>query len=586
MEVLKFFMPFVGLSGTWQAILIILLFPMCLTQNLRAHPIFPNVPYLWVWNAPTEYCTKNHKVPLDLSVFSLVGSPQKNIKGQSIRIFYSDRLGKYPYVDSDNVTWHGGIPQAVKLQEHLEQAKKDIVHYLPNNDIGLAIIDWQEWRPLWIRNWDHKDIYRQMSIQSVHRKSPSLDATTVNNTAKADFENAAKQFLLETLKLGKLLRPKRYWGYYLFPDCYNHHYTNAGYDGRCFDIEVKRNDELSWLWNESTALYPSIYLNTKLKSSRLGTLFSRNRIQEAIRVSKSQNAMNPLPVFVYTRPVFTDASWNFLSEFDLVSTIGESVSLGASGNILWGSLNFSQSKESCTTLDNYMKTILVPYIINVSLAAKMCSQVLCYSQGLCARKNWDSDHYLHLNASNFYIEYGHCKTFAVTGEPTLADLYYFIDKFDCSCFSNVTCKMRKKLENLDVINVCIGENICIGTQIKEKLARNRSKWKERFYKSFNNVSSSVSPAKMSPCASGKDISECLKVRCSVEAVSNNAQEGCQNVNWINTSNQLYIQNEENEADSSTSSILLIFPVNILFVLYLFYKRETDVFVKQGKKKNT
>ena len=117
----------------------------------------------------------------------------------------------------------------------------------------------------------------------------------------------------DTLKLGKFLRPKRLWGYYLFPDCYNHHYNQTSYNGSCFDEEKRRNDALDWLWKESTALYPSVYLNTKIKSPQAG-LFVRNRVQEAIRLSKIANVTSPLPVFVYTRPVFSDMSSKFLSQ--------------------------------------------------------------------------------------------------------------------------------------------------------------------------------------------------------------------------------------------------------------------------------
>lgn len=36
-----------------------------------------------------------------------------------------------------------------------------------------------------------------------------------------DFNNAAKMFMLETLKACKKLRPVGKWGYYRFPDCHN-----------------------------------------------------------------------------------------------------------------------------------------------------------------------------------------------------------------------------------------------------------------------------------------------------------------------------------------------------------------------------
>jgi hyaluronoglucosaminidase len=42
-------------------------------------------------------------------------------------------------------------------------------------------------------------------------------------------------------------------------------------------------------------------------------LFVRNRIQEAIRVSKVRDAKNPLPVFAYIRLVYTDQTMEFIN---------------------------------------------------------------------------------------------------------------------------------------------------------------------------------------------------------------------------------------------------------------------------------
>ncbi|XP_007531749.1 hyaluronidase PH-20-like [Erinaceus europaeus] len=489
-----FFRSFVGLNGTSQAVFIILLFPTCFSEDFRAKPIFADVPYLWVWNAPTEFCFMRHNVTIDLSFFPLVGSPQKGLIGQRVTLFSVDKLGYYPHVDAKNQSHHGGIPQEGNLKDHLTKATTDINHYLPNDHAGMAVIDWEEWRPLWERNWKPKDIYKLLSVELVKQNNVGIDDTLANNKAKLEFESAGRAFMIETLKLGRRLRPKHYWGYYLFPDCNNHHYNKADYDGHCPDLEKQRNNELNWLWNESTALYPSIYLNTRLNSTPQATLFARNRIWEAIRVSGVRNAQDPLPIFIYTRPVFTDASGEYLPEHDLVSTIGESVALGASGIIMWGSLNLTQTVQTCMKLNNYLKTTLNPYIINVTLAAKMCSQVLCYDQGLCTRKNWDSNDYLHLDPAHFSIEFGRCERFIVNGEPTLADFYNFSRYFKCSCYSNVKCKERSDIRTVELVHVCVNDDLCITSYIKAKSSKNHTKWKRNLYNSSSSVSSSALPA--------------------------------------------------------------------------------------------
>uniref|UniRef100_A0A8C8YNZ8 Hyaluronidase n=1 Tax=Prolemur simus TaxID=1328070 RepID=A0A8C8YNZ8_PROSS len=351
-----------------------------------APPLIPNVPFLWAWNAPTELCIAGVDGPLDLSLFSLVGSPRENVTGQNITIFYTDRLGYYPYIDMTGRSVNGGIPQKASLKKHLDKAKKDIDYYMPINDTGLAVIDWKEWRPTWARNWKPKHVYRNESIELVQKHNTQLDDTEATNIAIVEFEKAAKNFMQETLKLGKLLRPHRLWGYYLFPDCYNYNYNQHSFTGSCYDIEKRRNDHLDWLWNESTALFPSIYLTTRLSPPQIA-LYVRNRIYEAIRISRSPDMGRPLPVFVYARPVFTDLVLKYLSQDDLVNTLGESIALGASGVVIWGGLSMLRSVvselTSCSDLDDYLRTTLNPYLINITLAAKMCNQL---GKGLASRR--------------------------------------------------------------------------------------------------------------------------------------------------------------------------------------------------------
>ena len=309
------FRNFVGSNGAPQAVFTFLLVPCCLALDFTAPPLIPNIPFLWAWNAPTDHCGKAFDMSPDLSLFSLVGNPQKDVTGQLITLFYADRLGYYPHIDERTGAYkNGGIPQMGSLKKHLEKAEKDIVYYMPTNNMGLAVIDWENWRPTWVRNWKPKDVYKAESIEFVLQQNLQLTLEEATKIAEEDFEKAAKRFMQETLKLGKLLRPNCLWGYYLFPDCYNHQYNQPNYNGSCFDVEKRRNDALDWLWKESTALYPSIYLNTQLKSSPQAVLFVRNRVQEAIRMSKIASVESPLPVFVYTRPVFTDMSSKFLSQ--------------------------------------------------------------------------------------------------------------------------------------------------------------------------------------------------------------------------------------------------------------------------------
>ncbi|XP_032761136.1 LOW QUALITY PROTEIN: hyaluronidase-5-like [Rattus rattus] len=461
----SFFGSLLESNGLPQTLLVFLLIRCCLTVDFRAPPLIPNVPFLCAWNAPTESCATRFNQPLDLSLFSLVGSPRKTAIGHPVTIFYSDRLGLYPHIDEMHTAFHGGIPQLGSLKSHLEIAKSDIYHYMPIDNVGLAVIDWEDWRPTWSRNWKFKDIYRNKSIEFVQQQNTQLNLTEAVRRAKQEFEEAARNFMEQTLKLGKSLRPNHLWGFYLFPDCYNNNFQDANYKGECPDIEKKRNDALFWIWKESTALYPSIYLKSSLKSSSLAALYVRNRVQEAIRMSKVKDPHNPLPIFVYFRPVFTDLTFQYLEQDDLVNTIGETVALGASGIVLWGTLNLSQTMKSCMNLHDYLKTTLNPYIINVTLAAKMCSQTLCQNQGICSRKDWNSNDYLHLSPRNFQIHFIKHGKYEIIGSPTLDDLQYFSKNFRCSCFSNLDCKERVDINHVSRVNVCTLEDICINSLV-------------------------------------------------------------------------------------------------------------------------
>uniref|UniRef100_A0A8D0L6D2 Hyaluronidase n=1 Tax=Sphenodon punctatus TaxID=8508 RepID=A0A8D0L6D2_SPHPU len=451
------------------SIFIILLATQCSSVKIRARPLIPNSPFLSIWNAPTELCTNRIGTQLDLSLFHFVGSTLKTSTQQNITIFYEDRLGCYPYKDeSTGETFNGGIPQLCPMEHHLKKARDDINFYIPSDEeVGLTVIDWENWRPIWIRNWGSKDTYREESVEFVQQRDLSLSETQATMIAKMEFEAAAKSLMLETLTLGKSMKPNRLWGYYLFPDCYNYNYNQnpQNYIGTCSDAEIARNNELNWLWEESTALYPSIYLETALRSSKNAPLFVRNRVQEAIRVSNTNKLTQPLPVFVYTRPVFTDFYTEYLSQDDLVNTIGECAALGVSGVVIWGDLTLTQSETTCMSLDIYLRRTLNPYIINVTMAAKICSQVLCQDLGACARKNWDSSDYLHLNPESFVIQTTGNGKYVVQGQPTFQDLQQLMENFHCRCYAGHRCKPAVNINDISYINVCISEDICIGASL-------------------------------------------------------------------------------------------------------------------------
>ncbi|KAK2862072.1 hypothetical protein Q5P01_001605 [Channa striata] len=139
-----------------------------------------------------------------------------------------------------------------------------------------------------------------------------------------------------------------------------------------------------------------------------------------------------------------------LSETDLVSTIGESVALGAAGVIFWGDTSYASSIASCSTLNDYLKGPLGRYLLNVSTAAEQCSQELCKSHGRCLRKEQDSDVYLHLSPSTHSIisQEGQLK---VTRLPSKTQSF-FPKHFQCQCYSGYTAALQQRFPSLATSN--------------------------------------------------------------------------------------------------------------------------------------
>lgn len=291
-------------------LLLLLLDCLCaLGLNSTRWPLYPPNPLVLAWNAPTEDCGPYHSVRFQLDNFQIVASPAEGFVKQNLTIFYRERLGLYPYFEPDETPVNKGLPQLASLEEHLGKMQEGVQKYIPSTETrGLAVIDWEEWRPLWVRNWDTKDIYRRRSQELVRQKHPEWTEQQVHRAAVQDFEKAASKFMLETLKQAKHLRPNQLWGFYLFPDCYNHNYlrTLENYTGRCPDVEMTRNGQLKWLWAESTALFPSIYMGTVLRSKPAGRQFVRNRVKEGMRLASSGEGV-ARPVFVYTRPTYANS---------------------------------------------------------------------------------------------------------------------------------------------------------------------------------------------------------------------------------------------------------------------------------------
>lgn len=276
---------------------------------------FSQVPFLTVWNSPTASCLSQYGVDLDLGTFSIINNQNQSFIGGNITIFYSEKLGLYPWYTSQGEAINGGVPQNASLEEHLRAATENISECIPDRNFqGLAVVDWESWRPVWERNWDTKHVYWEASRALVRSRHPDWSPAQVDALAHTEFETAGRKFMEESVKLGRQERPNGLWGFYGFPNCYNYYSSKSqNYTGECPAEELKRNDELRWLWNVSSALYPSIYLDLGLRGlSKEVFLYTHHRILEAMRAGAQVTPPAP-PVFPYTCIVYT-FSLDFLSQ--------------------------------------------------------------------------------------------------------------------------------------------------------------------------------------------------------------------------------------------------------------------------------
>uniref|UniRef100_A0A667YNU9 Hyaluronidase n=1 Tax=Myripristis murdjan TaxID=586833 RepID=A0A667YNU9_9TELE len=428
----------VALTCSW----LLVFFHAAFGQKPAKLPLLGRKPFLAAWNAPLDMCTIKYNVTANLDrLFHIHGSPRATRTGQNVTIFYANRLGNYPYYTEQGVAVHGGLPQNCSLDFHLFKAYQDITHFIPAEDFrGLAVIDWEFWRPQWSRNWHKKDIYRRKSRELIAKAY--LNVTAAQELARKRFEKSARAFMQRTIQLGTRLRPNGLWGFYLYPDCHNYNLHNSNYTGLCPLLERLRNDELLWLWNSSTALFPSVAIRKSHTNSISNLRFAQHRIREALRVASLTSREYDLPTYVYLRLGYRD-------EKDLVHTIGESAALGAAGFVIWGDLNL-------TSFPSRRHLVANSYITNVTRAAEVCSDFLCQGNGRCVRRDPRARHYLHLSADSYHIQPSGDGDFTVSGWHSQHELQLLAERFRCHCYEG---HAGEKCDSLNKVKAVISLSV-------------------------------------------------------------------------------------------------------------------------------
>uniref|UniRef100_A0A8R1IDB4 Hyaluronidase n=1 Tax=Caenorhabditis japonica TaxID=281687 RepID=A0A8R1IDB4_CAEJA len=220
-----------------------------------------------VWMVPSWVCTGEDYIEVEKYGVKQ-NQDQKFTGGQVFAIFYEHSFGKIPYFKGQDVDkpMNGGLPQMGDLSAHLIEAEKNINETIPDEKFdGIAVIDIEEFRPMWKLSWGAFTVYKTESIRLVRQQYPYWSPKQIEWQAEKDYEKACQKFFIETIRLGRRLRPKAKWGYYLFPKC-NGDVGQKQEGTECSQLFQRFNDDMNWLWVESTALFPSIYLYPKHKS--------------------------------------------------------------------------------------------------------------------------------------------------------------------------------------------------------------------------------------------------------------------------------------------------------------------------------
>ncbi|XP_041852114.1 hyaluronidase-4 [Melanotaenia boesemani] len=460
----------VTLTCSW----LFLLFYAAFGQKPAKLPLISRKPFIAAWNAPFDMCTIKYNITTNLDrLFHIQGSPRADWTGQNVTIFYANRLGNYPYYAPHGSAIHGGLPQNCSLDQHLLKAYQDITHFIPAQDFrGLAVIDWEFWRPQWSRNWHKKDIYRRKSKELTMKAYVNVTAAQVEELARRRFEKSAKMFMQQTIQLGTRLRPNALWGFYLYPDCHNYNLHEKNYTGLCPLHERVRNDELIWLWNSSTALFPSVAIRKSHTDSISNLQFSQHRIRESLRIASLTSKEFDLPTYVYLRLGYREDALAFLTTKDLIHTIGESAALGAAGFVIWGDLNLTSSKHNCSMVKSFLNHRLGQYIINVTRAAEICSDFLCQGNGRCIRRDPRARHYLHLSADSYQINPSGDGDFVVTGWPLQYELQLLTQRFRCHCYEG------HEGDSCDSINKVREDDKLWRTNEEDERERRRTEWED------------------------------------------------------------------------------------------------------------
>jgi hyaluronoglucosaminidase len=210
-------------------------------------------------------------------------------RGDKLAILYDP--GIWPTINTTKngqlIYQNGGLPQNGSVDLHLRQLEIDIDRFIPNKTFdGVAIIDFECWRPSFRQNFGDLKIYRDLTLLEMRRKHPKWTREQIELQGQILFETAAVNFVNRTIMRARKLRPSGKWGFYGFPHCFNRHRDLSQLE-RCPEQVEAENNKLLFMFPK--VVYPSVYITQNQTSTAL-TKFVQGKMFEANRLSKMSGA--------------------------------------------------------------------------------------------------------------------------------------------------------------------------------------------------------------------------------------------------------------------------------------------------------
>ncbi|NQY92266.1 MAG: hypothetical protein HRT46_11515 [Deltaproteobacteria bacterium] len=297
-------------------------------------------------------------------------------------ILYAYQAGRYPYAG----------PHELKLDpewmdRHFQRLERMLDRHIPDPDFdGYATIHYESWDVLWellgevesdedasARDLDYKADWRDYIEEHEPQRVEGLSADEREEVFAETYEETAREFLLDTLRECKRLRPDTKWSYDYFPHKIYRlpELTDEGVLGYG-DLSHRAselNDELEWLWEEmdfiSSNLYQIKYTLKEISNNKDGSYntkeanaeFMWSNILERLRVASGK------PVYVMLWSYYGGAHRDtYLNKINRRQTLEIPLLAGADGVIIWHSVHGRSEQRS---FQKHVRSTLVKEILRL-----------------------------------------------------------------------------------------------------------------------------------------------------------------------------------------------------------------------------